>query len=103
MISANEARQIMLSITCEASESKVFKYAVKKLDVYIKEASLNGKNEISYNNAFFDICENGKEEHATDADRMAIEWFMKEHGYHFFYHSMFSFSGRPLSWFTCRW
>ena len=103
MLNASEARKIVLDTACKASESKVFKHAVKKLEAYIKDASSKGECEISYNTAFFDICENGKEERATAADRAAIEWLMNEHGYNFFYHSMSSFSGRPVSWFTCRW
>lgn len=104
MISAQEARQNVIDSAVKAYETNVFKHAVKKLESVIKEASAQGKHEISYNVAFFDISDPERhiEEHATQADRTAIEWFMKENGYHFFYRSM----GKSLydkNWFTCRW
>lgn len=104
MISAQEARQNVIDAASKALETNVFKHAVKKLESVIKEASMQGKNEISYNVAFFDLFDYGRciDEHATQADRTAIERFMKENGYHFFYHSMGN-SFYDKNWFTCRW
>lgn len=104
MLTANEARQNVTNSVIKTYETPIFKNAVKKLENAIKEASSAGKSEISYNVAFFDISDPERhiEEHATQADRTAIEWFMKENGYHFFYRSM----GNSLydkNWFTCRW
>ena len=106
MINAHEAHQNASSMASRARGSKVFKNAMKILEPWIKEASLRGKFEISGEARFFNIHDSSaltEEDIATSADRAAIELFMKEHGYTFFYHSMMDRDGHYNLYFTCKW
>ena len=103
MITADEAHQNALKSMAKAYESKIFKNAIKLLEVDIREASAQGKNELSYNAGYFNLYKSSsdeKDEYATAADRAAIKQFMEEHGFTFFYYSMGSANH---TWFTCKW
>ena len=106
MINANTARNSTSTAIANASKTKIFKHALKRLEESIKDASSNGKREICYNICYFNIqpfSSLQKDEYATEADREAIKKYMEDHGYEFFYHSVMNIAGRWNSCFTCRW